>query len=176
MKILEYNVKSCNLWIDRQVKQISKRVEERQWGTWKHSALLWKVNDKREALTPSSFQAYNIHINGVFHCTMRYRQLHSLHEQLKKDLGGSTLPPFPPKKLLPLSPTQTEERRATLEKYILQCESWPSVTSQLIFISVILLNHKILLCNCLLLQLYWKSVTVFSASVDNFVVFVWFFV
>lgn len=54
---------------------------------------------------------------------MRYRQLHSLHEQLKKDLGGSTLPPFPPKKLLPLSSTQTEERRATLEKYILQCES-----------------------------------------------------
>lgn len=67
-------------------------------------------------------QAYNIHINGVFHCTVRYRQLHSLHEQLKRDLGGSTLPPFPPKKLLPLSPSQTEERRLSLEKYILQCK------------------------------------------------------
>ncbi|ROT74937.1 Sorting nexin-17 [Penaeus vannamei] len=68
----------------------------------------------------STYIAYNIHINGVFHCTVRYRQLHSLHEQLKRDLGGSTLPPFPPKKLLPLSPSQTEERRLSLEKYILQ--------------------------------------------------------
>ena len=69
-----------------------------------------------------AFQAYNVHINGVFHCTVRYRQLHSLHEQLRRDLGGSTLPSFPPKKLLPLSPTQTEERRVALEKYILQRE------------------------------------------------------
>ncbi|CAL4091031.1 unnamed protein product, partial [Meganyctiphanes norvegica] len=66
------------------------------------------------------FLAYNIHINGVFHCTVRYRQLHSLHEQLRRELGSSTLPSFPPKKLLPLSPQQTEERRASLEKYILQ--------------------------------------------------------
>lgn len=81
----------------------------------------------------STYVAYNIHINGVFHCTMRYRQLHSLHEQLKKDLGGSTLPPFPPKKLLPLSPTQTEERRATLEKYILQLSQDPRVLNNDVF-------------------------------------------
>ena len=68
------------------------------------------------------FQAYNIHINGVFHCTLRYRQLHSLHQQLSKELGASTLPPFPPKKLLPLTSPQIEERRISLEKYILLCE------------------------------------------------------
>ncbi|CAG2060231.1 unnamed protein product, partial [Timema podura] len=63
-------------------------------------------------------QGYSIHVNGVFHCTVRYRQLLNLHEQLKKEYGSSNLPSFPPKKILPLSPTQLEERRVMLEKYI----------------------------------------------------------
>ncbi|XP_067008355.2 sorting nexin-17 [Anabrus simplex] len=66
----------------------------------------------------STYMGYNIHVNGVFHCTVRYRQLHNLHEQLKKEYGANNLPPFPPKKLLPLSSNQLEERRAMLEKYI----------------------------------------------------------
>lgn len=66
----------------------------------------------------SSYVAYNIHVNGAFHCTVRYKQLHNLHEQLKKEFGSAALPPFPPKKLLPLTPSQTEERRGFLEKYI----------------------------------------------------------
>nr|CAD7196925.1 unnamed protein product [Timema douglasi] len=66
----------------------------------------------------STFMGYSIHVNGVFHCTVRYRQLLNLHEQLKKEYGSSNLPSFPPKKILPLSPTQLEERRAMLEKYI----------------------------------------------------------
>nr|XP_045616119.1 sorting nexin-17-like [Procambarus clarkii] len=83
--------------------------------------------------TGSTYVAYNIHINGVFHCTVRYRQLYSLHEQLRRDLGGSTLPSFPPKKLLPLSPTQTEERRVSLEKYILQLSQDPRVLNNDVF-------------------------------------------
>lgn len=63
-------------------------------------------------------QGYNIHINGVFHCTVRYKQLHNLHEQLKKVFGTDSVPSFPPKKLLPLTNSQLEERRALLEKYI----------------------------------------------------------
>jgi hypothetical protein len=63
-------------------------------------------------------QGYNIYINGVFHCTVRYRQLHNLHEQLKKEYGANNLPVFPPKKFLPLSCSQLEDRRAMLEKYI----------------------------------------------------------
>lgn len=66
----------------------------------------------------SCFQGYNIHINGLFHCTVRYRQLHNLHQQLKKQFGNDNLPLFPPKKLLPLTGGQLEERRVLLEKYI----------------------------------------------------------
>lgn len=62
-------------------------------------------------------QGYNIHINGLFHCTVRYKQLHNLHEQLSKDLDIS-LPIFPPKKFFPLTVNQQEERRLALEKYI----------------------------------------------------------
>ncbi|KAJ8669589.1 hypothetical protein QAD02_000848 [Eretmocerus hayati] len=64
----------------------------------------------------NAFVGYNIHINGLFHCTVRYKQLHSLHEQLLKDL--QSLPSFPPKKLFPLTVSQREERRLSLDKYI----------------------------------------------------------
>lgn len=63
-------------------------------------------------------EGYNIHINGAFHCTVRFKQLHNLHEQLRKEYGASAVPCFPPKKLLPLSVSQLEERRLLLEKYI----------------------------------------------------------
>ncbi|XP_058459397.1 sorting nexin-17 [Malaya genurostris] len=66
----------------------------------------------------SSFTGFNIHINGSFHCCLRYKQLHSLHEQLKRSLPTLVLPSFPPKKLLPLTPSQIEQRRISLERYI----------------------------------------------------------
>uniref|UniRef100_A0A182YK00 Uncharacterized protein n=1 Tax=Anopheles stephensi TaxID=30069 RepID=A0A182YK00_ANOST len=61
---------------------------------------------------------FNIHINGSFHCCLRYKQLHSLHEQLKRSLPSIALPSFPPKKLLSLTPNQIEQRRLSLERYI----------------------------------------------------------
>ncbi|KAF5281169.1 hypothetical protein FQR65_LT14849 [Abscondita terminalis] len=66
----------------------------------------------------SIFVGYNIHINGVFHCTVRYKQLHNLNEQLRKEFSPETLPLFPPKKILPLTGGQLEDRRILLEKYI----------------------------------------------------------
>uniref|UniRef100_A0A1B6GLU6 PX domain-containing protein n=3 Tax=Proconiini TaxID=565685 RepID=A0A1B6GLU6_9HEMI len=66
----------------------------------------------------SSYMGYNIHINGIYHCTVRYKQLHNLNEQLKKIHGCNNVPAFPPKKFLPLSSGQLEERRSLLEKYI----------------------------------------------------------
>ncbi|KAL5015073.1 hypothetical protein ScPMuIL_009343 [Solemya velum] len=66
----------------------------------------------------SCYTSYNIHINGVFHCTVRYSLLHGFHEQLKKEFGTANLPPFPPKKLLSLTPVQVDERRVLLERYI----------------------------------------------------------
>ncbi|CAK9802462.1 Sorting nexin-17 [Anthophora quadrimaculata] len=65
----------------------------------------------------NTYMGYNIHINGLFHCTVRYKQLYSLHEQLAKDLDMS-LPSFPPKRFFPLTANQQEERRLSLEKYI----------------------------------------------------------
>ena len=58
-----------------------------------------------------------MHINGLYHCTVRYKQLHNLHEQLTKDLEVP-LPSFPPKKFFPLTVHQQEDRRLSLDKYI----------------------------------------------------------
>ena len=65
-------------------------------------------------------QSYNLHVNGVFHCSLRFSQLHDFHEQVKKEFGTDFLGTFkfPPKKLLPLTPPQVDERRQKLEKYI----------------------------------------------------------
>ncbi|XP_037298503.1 LOW QUALITY PROTEIN: sorting nexin-17-like [Manduca sexta] len=64
-----------------------------------------------------SYTGYNIYIDGVFHCTARYKQLLSLHEQLQAQNPYLKLPQFPPKKLF-LTSSQLEERRILLEKYI----------------------------------------------------------
>lgn len=86
----------------------------------------------------SSYVAYNVHINGSFHCMVRYKQLHNLHDQLKKEYGQAVLPPFPPKKLLPLTPTQTEERRSVLEKYIQRVSQDVRIISDDIFTGFLL--------------------------------------
>ena len=74
------------------------------------------------------FTVYNIHINGAFHSSLRYRQLFRLHEQLKKDLSEFTqLPPFPPKKIFALSSQEKEERRVQLERYIQRISQVPTI-------------------------------------------------
>ncbi|MGH0133073.1 UNVERIFIED_CONTAM: hypothetical protein FKN15_045374, partial [Acipenser sinensis] len=62
--------------------------------------------------------AYNIHVNGVLHCRVRYSQLLGLHEQLKKEYGNNVVPAFPPKKLFTLTSAEVEQRREQLEKYM----------------------------------------------------------
>lgn len=81
----------------------------------------------------SSYVGYNIHINGIYHCTVRYKQLHSLNEQLKKIHGANNVPEFPPKKFLPLSSSQLEERRAYLEKFIQSVGQAPHLMNTEIF-------------------------------------------
>lgn len=68
----------------------------------------------------SAFLLYNVHIDGLYHCSLRYKQLLHLHQTLTKKFTNPyhQLPPFPPKKLLPLSTGQVEERRMQLEKYL----------------------------------------------------------
>ncbi|XP_005062112.2 PREDICTED: sorting nexin-17 [Ficedula albicollis] len=65
-----------------------------------------------------SLQAYNIHVNGVLHCRVRYSQLLGLHEQLRKEYGANVVPAFPPKKIFTLTPVEVEQRREQLEKYM----------------------------------------------------------
>lgn len=79
----------------------------------------------------ANYVAYNVHINGVLHCTVRYKQLHNLHEQLKK--VHDNLPSFPPKKLLPLSHSQVDDRRQNLEKYIQLVSQDSRITADEIF-------------------------------------------
>uniref|UniRef100_A0A8C7K8S0 Sorting nexin-17 n=1 Tax=Oncorhynchus kisutch TaxID=8019 RepID=A0A8C7K8S0_ONCKI len=68
--------------------------------------------------TMSTTAAYNIHVNGVLHCRVRYSQLLGLHEQIKKEHGNNLVPAFPPKKIFTLTPNDVEQRREQLEKYM----------------------------------------------------------
>ncbi|XKL61739.1 hypothetical protein PGB90_001572 [Kerria lacca] len=66
----------------------------------------------------SSYMVYNIYINGIFHCNVRYSQLYILNESLKEVHGSQNLPYFPPKKFFTLTKCQLEERQYYLEKYL----------------------------------------------------------
>ncbi|KAM8809705.1 sorting nexin-17 [Eudromia elegans] len=66
----------------------------------------------------AAYVAYNIHVNGVLHCRVRYSQLLGLHEQLRKEYGANVVPAFPPKKIFTLTPVEVEQRREQLEKYM----------------------------------------------------------
>ncbi|XP_017476318.1 PREDICTED: sorting nexin-17 isoform X2 [Rhagoletis zephyria] len=75
-------------------------------------------------LTGTTYTGYNIYINGNYHCCLRYKQLHALHEQLRRrcaDLNIQLPAAFPPKRLLPLTTGQLESRRASLEHYLQLC-------------------------------------------------------
>ncbi|XP_023211963.1 sorting nexin-17-like [Centruroides vittatus] len=120
----------------------------------------------------SSYVAYNIHINGSFHCTVRYKQMHSLHEQLRKEYGPNTLPCFPPKKLLPLTPAQTEERRALLEKYVQLVSQDSRVASDDLFNGFLLnaqqetLNAKEEEVDMDIYLMNWQKVSIHVMSID----------
>jgi len=65
-----------------------------------------------------SYKAYNIHINGVLHCVVRYSQVYELNEQLKQQFGAQNIPNFPPKRFLQLKGVDLDERKLRLERYI----------------------------------------------------------
>ena len=68
-----------------------------------------------------TYHNFNLHVNGVYFCSLRYSQLHDFSLQLKKEPFDQTgIDPFPPKKqtLLPLTPFEIDERREALEKYL----------------------------------------------------------
>jgi sorting nexin-17 len=72
------------------------------------------------------YVSYDVHVNGLFHCSCRYKRLLELHDVLRRHFPASVaadFPPFPPKRLLPLSDQQLEQRRSQLERY-LQLGKW----------------------------------------------------
>ncbi|XP_008549065.2 sorting nexin-17 [Microplitis demolitor] len=90
----------------------------------------FSIPDTQEFIDGSgnSFVSYNIHINGLFHCSVRYKQMLNLHEQLVKEID-ITLPTFPPKKFFPLTANQQEDRRLSLEKYIQTIGQNPAINN-----------------------------------------------
>ena len=89
-----------------------------------------------------SYTGYSLHINGVYHCLVRYRQLHSLHEQLKREFHANTLPTFPPKKLFNLTEKEVEDRRLCLEKYMQLISQDPRVSNSQTFNTFLLAAQK----------------------------------
>uniref|UniRef100_A0A3Q2PV20 Sorting nexin-17 n=1 Tax=Fundulus heteroclitus TaxID=8078 RepID=A0A3Q2PV20_FUNHE len=77
--------------------------------------------------------AYNIHVNGVLHCRVRYSQLLGLHEQMKKEYGSNVVPTFPPKKIFTLTPAEVEQRREQLEKYMQAVRQHPLLGASELF-------------------------------------------
>ncbi|KAK3087630.1 hypothetical protein FSP39_008626 [Pinctada imbricata] len=89
---------------------------------------------RRGRLIPDFHEnSFNIHINGVFHCTIRYSHLFTFYETLKREFGAGNLPPFPPKKFLPLSPIKVEERRQHLERFIQIVSQDPQISNSDVF-------------------------------------------
>ena len=66
----------------------------------------------------TKYSAFNLHVNGVLHCTIRYSQLFDLNEKLKLEFGSNGLPSFPPKRLFSVKGAELEERRQQLESYV----------------------------------------------------------
>jgi len=71
---------------------------------------------------------FHIHVNGVYHCKLRYSQMDKFYEQLKSEFT-ERLPNkiFPGKKIFALSVDQLEERREQLEKFVQQISQDPIV-------------------------------------------------
>lgn len=89
----------------------------------------------------SNYLAYNVHINGSYHCGIRYSDLYQFNEQLRKQFGPRMSAKFPPRKLLSLTPVQVEERRDQLEKYLQAVCQDPVIASSTLF-SVFFLNAQ----------------------------------
>ena len=81
----------------------------------------------------SLYKAYNIHINGVLHCVVRYSQVHELNEQLKNQFGAPNVPSFPPKRFLQVKGVDLDERKLRLERYIQEVSQNPKLSSSEIF-------------------------------------------
>lgn len=103
---------------------------------------------ERKDKNGSNYLAYSVHINGSFHCGIRFSDLYQFNEQLRKEFGPRIVAKFPPRKLLSLTPAQVEERRIQLERYLQSVCQDPGVASSSLFISFFLNAQKESLSAC----------------------------
>jgi len=88
-----------------------------------HFTIPETVERKFDGNDAAPYVTFEVHLNGIHHCSVRYRQLHHLHAQLKKEVPSCTAP-FPPKKFhglirgSVLSGAQLNERRLGLERWL----------------------------------------------------------
>lgn len=72
-----------------------------------------EAEDKKGAYT-----VFNIHVNGSYHCSVRYSILLEFFVEMKKRYDVSQLEPFPSKKIMKMTPNDLEERRLDLERFL----------------------------------------------------------
>lgn len=99
---------------------------------------------ERRDTNGTPYTSFEVHLNGVHHCSVRYRQLHNLHQQLRKEFQQAALPipTFPPKKMLILSQVQVEERRFGLERYLQLISQDPRLSQTLTFNGFLLASQQ----------------------------------
>jgi len=99
---------------------------------------------ERKDTNGTPYTSFEVHLNGVHHCSVRYRQLHNLHQQLRKQLlpANLSMPTFPPKKMLILSQIQVEERRFGLERYLQLISQDPRLSQTLYFNGFLLATQQ----------------------------------
>jgi sorting nexin-17 len=98
-----------------------------------------EISAKRSS-TQHAYTLFNIHINGIHHCSLRYSQLRTFNDELQRLLPNSmiNIQPFPPKKLFNLSLREIDERRLLLERYLQSIVQNKTVISSLYFNSFFL--------------------------------------
>ncbi|EDQ91616.1 uncharacterized protein MONBRDRAFT_15069, partial [Monosiga brevicollis MX1] len=102
---------------------------------------LHRSQEERPA-QPLKYVAYNIHINGTYHCSVRFSDLHKLHEKLKREFGAGALEKFPPKNFRYMPPEECVERRYYLQKWLQKVAQQPLICNGTTFQTFLLNAQK----------------------------------
>ena len=96
----------------------------------------FSIPDTTEVTDENGAKYWNflVHVNGVFHCKLRYSQLDKFYEQLRVEFPERTPGKiFPGKKIFSLSSEQLERRREGLESFIQHISQDPLISNSDLF-------------------------------------------
>ncbi|CAF1422971.1 unnamed protein product [Adineta steineri] len=93
-----------------------------------------EISAKR-SIDQRAYILFNIHINGIHYCSLRYSQLRRFNDEVQRSFSNSLInsQPFPPKKFFRLSLREIDERRILLERYLQSVVPNKSLTSSIYF-------------------------------------------